>query len=115
MVTPSLRMKRFDYRKGDVFEGEIYILNDSAKPSGIELVEVYLDYGKVKKLADYTAMNLDVNESCGKIVFTINEEIVDGKGSEVCSCKNKIVTIILKSRNLEKRYPILIWSDERID
>lgn len=110
-ITLSLRMQRFDYRRGDVFEGEVYILNDSAKPSGIESVEVYIDYGIVKKLADFTPMNLDKNEYCGNIVFAIDDEIVAGKGSENFSCKNKIATIILKSSDMEKRYPILIWNE----
>ncbi len=107
-VTPSLRMSRFDYKKGDTFTGEVHLLNDSQKPSGIDCIEVYLDYGVRKKLAVLSANNLDKNEYCGNIGFAIDEEIFKGKTVFENNAQKQFVYIILKTKLGEKKYPIAV-------
>ena len=107
-VTPSLRMKRFDYYKGDTFAGEVHLLNDSEQPSGIDSVEVYLDYGVRKKLAVLTANNLTKNEYCGNIGFTIDDELLKGETVFENTANKKFIYVVLKTKLGEKKYPIII-------
>jgi beta-mannosidase len=104
-ITVSLRMKRFGYHKGDQFEGEIHVLNDTAQNSGIEQIEVYIDNGLKKKLCSMSATSSSSNEYCGNISFTLDSELL-GEGRD-----NKIISIILKAGNIEKCYPIFVWND----
>jgi hypothetical protein len=98
-------MKRFGYHRGDLFEGEVHILNDSGKHSGIEQIEVYLDNGFRKKLCSMSATSSSSHEYCGNISFTLDSELL-GEGSD-----NKIISIILKAGNIEKCYPIFVWNN----
>jgi beta-mannosidase len=104
-ITVSLRMKRFGYHKGDQFEGEIHVLNDTAQNSGIEQIEVYIDNGLKKKLCSMSATSSSSNEYCGNISFTLDSELL-GEGRD-----NKIISIILKAGNIEKCYPIFVWNN----
>lgn len=107
-VTPSLRMSRFDYKKGDTFQGEVHLLNDSGKPSGIDVIEVYLDYGVRKKIAVLSANNLDKNEYCGNIGFAIDDELLSGKTVFENNFDKQFIYIVLKTKLEEKKYPISI-------
>lgn len=111
-VTPSLRMPRFDYRKGDTFKGEVHILNDSGKPSGIDRVDVYLNDGRERYLTTLTAKGSAENEYCGDVSFEIDDGLANGKGAVDVHGENKIVAIVLKANGTEKRYPILLWKGE---
>ena len=104
-VTLSLRMKRFDYHKGDAFIGEVHVLNDSRQPSGIEQVEVYLDNGEKRKLCSMPAKNSTKNEFVGEFTFEIDDEMLAGVVSN-----HKIISIVLKAGSIEKQYPIFIWN-----
>ncbi len=105
-ITLSLRMKRFDYHKGDLFEGEVHILNDSGKPSGITQIEVYLDDGTERKLCSMPANNMAANEFLGKVSFEIDDELLP------CVVGNyAIVSITLKAGSIEKQYPIFVWNN----
>ncbi len=106
-VTPTLRMERFDYKKGGVFKGEVHILNDSNKPSGIDLVEVYLEGTERKKIASLSATSSSVNEFCGNIEFAIDDSLPllsDAPFSPIYD----FINIVLKTKNHEKKYPIAI-------
>ena len=107
-VTPSLRMKRFTYKKGDTFIGEVHILNDSEKPSGIETIEVYLDYGIRKKIAVLSANNSPKNEYCGNIGFTIDDTLLNGQSVFDNNFNKQFIYIVLKTEIGEKKYPISI-------
>lgn len=108
-VTPSLRMKKFDYRFGEKVVCEVHVLNDSGKASGIESVDVYLDYGdKTKKLTTVYGASSEKNEYFGEIGFTVDKEMYDSVGCTPRSKKNVLVAIVLKTGNIEKRYPIMI-------
>lgn len=108
-VTVSLRMKRFDYRKGDVFEGEVHVLNDSGLPSGIGEIEVFLNDGTLRKIATVFAKNSAENEYCGNVSFSITNELASSSGCENFAENNTVVYVVLKAEGREKSYPILIW------
>ena len=105
-VTISLRMKRFDYKKGDRFIGEVHVLNDSGQASGIEEIVIYINNGAEKKLCTVLSNNTIGNENCGEISFAIDEELLAGTVE-----KYKIVSIVLKAGNIEKQYPIFVWNN----
>ena len=108
-VTPSLRLKKFDYRLNEKVVCEIHVLNDSEKKSGIECVDVYIDYGdKLKKLTSVYGKNSDKNEYFGTFGFVIDEEMYNATGCFSHPVKNVPVTILLKANDVEKRYPIVI-------
>lgn len=101
-VTVSLRMGSFSYRKGDCFEGEIHVLNDSGKPSGVENITAYFDDGEKTFLGVFKATGAKENEFCGRLCFSLEKSFRNLKE------KSKLAYVILQSENEEKRYPVML-------
>lgn len=108
-VTPSLRMKKFDYSLDENAVFELHVLNDSGKESGIDRVDVYLDYGdKIKELTTLYGKSSAKNEYFGTFGFTVDKEMYDAAGCFSLPTKNTLLHIVLKANGIEKRYPVMI-------
>ena len=110
-ITPSLRMKKFEYRKGERAAFEVHLLNDSGKNSGVDSIDVYLDYGKKKKLTTLYGTASDKNEYFGEIGFVVDDELLNASGYTDLPGNNVPVAVVLKAGEVEKRYPLMIMKN----
>jgi beta-mannosidase len=107
-ITTSLRHEKFTYTLDDVFNGEVYILNDSDLYSGINKIDVDLEISSKLRIASFDVKDDFNNIKVGDISIKLSDYLTKEDYLKVNGAGNILCKIILTFNGKEKSYPFVI-------